>query len=144
MTYGATRYSRRAEVYEVGRSSRLPALRIIRDVLLAGAGDAERVGRHVLGDHATRARDRAVTDLHRGDERGVDARLDIGPDRGAVLVAAVVVGRDVAGAHVRVLADVRVPDVGQVRDLRALADVGVLDLHERARLGLGVQVGVGA
>src|SRR4051812_34947393 len=102
MRCGATRYSRRGGVYEVRRSSRLPALRIIRDVRLAGAGDAERVGRDVLGYDATRSGVRAVADLHRRDERRVDARSHIGPDRGAVLFPAVVVGRDVAGADVRV------------------------------------------
>src|SRR5436190_1154427 len=79
-----------------------------------------------------------------GDEGRVDARVDAGPDRRAVLVAAVVVGGDVAGGDVAVLADVGVADVGEVRDLRARADLGVLDLDKRAGLGLRVQVGAGA
>src|SRR4051794_8750563 len=122
MPSGMTRRSRRGAVYAGWRSSRLPALRIIRDVRLAGAGDPERVGRNVLGYDATRRRPGAIADLHGGDERRVDRGLDLGPDRGAVLALAVVVGGDVAGADVRVLADVGVADVGQVRDLRAAAD----------------------
>src|SRR4051794_9458866 len=109
-----TRRSRRGGVYGGRRSSRLPALRIVRDVLLPGAGDAERVGRDVLGDDATRCRPRAIADFDGRDERRVHGGLDVGPDRGAMLVPAVVVGGDVAGADVRVLADVGVADVGQV------------------------------
>src|SRR4051794_6931293 len=129
-----TRRSRRGAVYGGWRSSRLPALRIIRDVRLAGAGDSERVGRNVLGDDATRRRPGAIADFHRGDERGVDRSLDVGPDLGAVLALAVVVRGDVAGADVGVLAHVGVADVGQVRDLGAAADRRVLDLDEGAGL----------
>src|SRR6185436_6238578 len=69
-------------------------------------------------------------------------RLRLGPG--------VVVRGDGRGAEVGPLADLGVADVGQVRDLRAGADVGVLDLDERARLapapqdGAGAQVRVGA
>src|SRR3954447_23629297 len=117
MRFWATGRSRREGVYGGRRSSRLPAFRIVRDVLLPGAGDAERVRRDVLGDHATRSRVRAIADFDRGHERRVDAGLDIGPDPGPMLLAAVVVGRDVAGADVGVLSDIGVTDVGQVRDL---------------------------
>ncbi len=51
-----------------------------------------------------------------------------------MLAIAVVVGRDRARAEVGLLADVGVADVGQVGHLRAGADVGVLDLHERSGL----------
>ena len=56
------------------------------------------------------------------------------PTDGVVLVDAVVVGEDRAGADVGALADLGVADVRQVRDLRARADVGVLGLDERADL----------
>src|SRR3954464_5112228 len=101
MRFWATGRSRREGVYGGWRSSRLPAFRIVRDVLLPGAGDAERVLRDVLGDHATRSGVCAVADFDRRDERGVHARPHVGPDRSAVLLAAVVVGRDVARADVR-------------------------------------------
>src|SRR3954471_522717 len=128
MRFGATGRSRREGVYGGWRSSRLPAFRIVRDVLLPGAGDAERVGRDVVGDHATRSGVCAIADFDRRDERGVHAGLDIGPDLSAVLFAPVVVGGDVARADVRVLADVGVTDVGEMRDLRPAADRRVLDL----------------
>src|SRR3954451_13987287 len=102
MRFGATGRSRREGVYGGLRSSRLPALRIVRDVLLPGSGDAERVGRDVLGDDATRCRPGAIPDFDGGHEGGVDARLDVVADRRAVLVLAVVVGGDVARADVRV------------------------------------------
>src|SRR3954452_269907 len=144
MPSGVTRRSRRGAVYGGWRSSRLPALRIIRDVLLAGAGDSERVGRNILGYDATRRGPGAIADFDGRHERRVHRGLDVRADRRAVLALAVVVGGDVAGADVRVLADVRVADVRQVRDLRAAADGRVLDLDEGAGLGVGVQVGVGA
>ena len=55
-----------------------------------------------------------------------------------------VVGRDAARADVRPCADVRVPDVGQVRNLRAFAHPRVLDLDERARLGARLEHRAGA
>src|SRR6185503_6808730 len=58
----------------------------------------------------------------------------------AVLLAPVVVRGARAGDEIAALADLRVPDVGQVRHLRALADVGVLDLDERADLGVRAQL----
>src|SRR5215204_1714203 len=133
-----TRHSRRGGVYAPLRSSRLPPLRIIRDVRLAGAGDAECVRGNVLGDDATRCGERAIAHFDRRDERRVHAGPHVGPDRRAVLLDAVVVRGDVARADVRVLADVRVADVAQVRDLRPTADVRVLDLDEGAGLGAGV------
>ena len=71
---------------------------------------------------------------HRRHERHVHARAHALADRRAVLALAVVVGGDRARAQIGPLAHVRIADVGQVRDLRAGADVGVLDLHERPHL----------
>src|SRR5690349_2135771 len=113
MRFWATGRSRRGGVYVGRRSSLLAPLRIVRDVLLAGASDAERVGRDVVGDNATRSGVRAVADFDGGDERGVHARADARADRGPVLVLAVVVRGDVARADVRAFADIGVTDVGQ-------------------------------
>src|SRR3954452_25568572 len=111
-----------------------PPLGVVLDVRLAGARDRERPGRDVVGDDRSGAGVRLVADRYRGDERRVDRRADVRPDRRAVLVAPVVVGGDRRGAQVRAGPDVRVPDVAQVRHLRALADVRILDLDERPRL----------
>src|SRR5215207_5199130 len=107
------------ESWTASGPSPLLAVGVPLDVALPRAGDAERLGRDVLRDHATRSRVRVIAHGHGGDEGGVDARAHPAPDRRSVLVAAVVVGGDVAGADVGVLADVGVADVGQVRHLRA-------------------------
>src|SRR5690606_5542051 len=78
----------------------------------------------------------AVTDGDGGDEHVVGAGARARPDLRAVLVHAVVVDEDGRGADVRVLADLRVADVGQVRHLRAGADLGVLRLDERPDLAV--------
>src|SRR5204862_123838 len=75
-----------------------------------------------------------VPNLDRSNEGIVDAGPDVAPDDGAALLTAGMVGevgRDVAGADVRPLADLGVADVRGVRHLRAAAEVGVLDLDER-------------
>ena len=58
-----------------------------------------------------------------------------GPIRGAVLVAAVVVRGDRAGADVGARTDLGVAHVREVGQLGALADLGVLGLDEAARPG---------
>src|SRR4029079_7790450 len=114
---------------------------IALDVRLAGASDAEGVGGDVVGDHGAGSGPRPISDRNGGDEDSVAGGADITPDRGALLLRAIVVGGDVACSDVRVLADLGVPDVGEVRDLGPLADRRVLDLHERAGLGVGADVG---
>src|SRR3954465_8688159 len=121
-----------------------PPLGLVLDVRLAGAGGRERPRGDVVGDDRSGAGVRLVADRHRRDERRVDRRADVGADRRAVLVATVVIRRDRRGAQVRAGPDVGVTDVAQVRHLRALADVRVLDLDERPRLGPLAQEGAGA
>ncbi len=53
-----------------------------------------------------------------------------------MLVGAIVIACDRAGADVDVLADSRVADVAQVIDLTAVADFALLDLDEVANLDL--------
>src|SRR5215204_569327 len=84
------------------------ALGVALDVALALARDAQRVGRHVVGDHRAGAGVGAVADADWRHERRVDAHLDARADGGAVLVGTVVVGGDRAGAEVGACADVRV------------------------------------
>src|SRR5581483_1081646 len=55
-----------------------------------------------------------------------------------------VVGGDVAGCDVRVLADLGVAEIREVRHLRTGADARVLHLHERARLRSRLENGAGA
>ena len=123
---------------------RLGALRLLR---LAGGGPAGLVDlrnprksqspvRHVLGDRRAGRDVGAGADGHGRDE------LHVGPDEGAladlrgVLLLAVVIARDDPGADVGAGADVRVPEVGEVLGLGALADAGVLGLDEVADAGV--------
>src|SRR5215210_1271349 len=105
---------------------------------LAGASDGEGLRRDVLRDDRARRNPSIVANRDRSNEPIVDPGPDVAPDRGASLRPARLmgeVGRDVAGRDVRAGADLGVADVREVGHLRALADVRVLDLHERARLG---------
>src|SRR5581483_11415530 len=74
-------------------------------------------------------------------DRGIEDSVHAGPDVAADLrppfrLTRLVweVGGDVARGDVRVLPHLRVADVGEVGDLRARADRGVLDLDEGADL----------
>ena len=101
-------------------------------VLLAGAGDGERCGRHVVGHSGPGGDICALPDVHGRDEIGVAADKRVVVNDGAGFFHAVIVDRDRAAAEVDVFAYVAVADVGQVGDLRAVADGGVLDLHKIA------------
>ena len=87
----------------LGRSlfarARLP-LRVSLDVALLVGRDPEGAVRDVLADHRAGASVSAVADADRSDERGVDRDSRTFPDLRPVLVPAVVVGGDRAGAEV--------------------------------------------
>ena len=70
--------------------------------------------------------------------------MHVGADDGAVLVGAVVVGSDAAGAEVDALADRGVAQVGQVVGLGTARQGAVLDLDEVADVDLGPEIGAGA
>src|ERR1022692_1335351 len=97
----------------------------------------ERSGRDIIRDDRTRCNPSVVTDLHRSIERIVDTGPDVAPDPGLRLRFTgfvLEVRGDIPGGDVRVLADLGVPDVGEVRDLRAGADGRLLHLDEGADL----------
>jgi hypothetical protein len=102
-----------------------PALK----VGLAVAGDAQRLGRHILGDGAACGGVSAVAYLDRGYKVGVAANEAVIADLGAELILAVVVAGDGAAAEVAVLAHVTIADVGQVAHGVAPGKVGVFGLH---------------
>src|SRR5918992_2058655 len=54
------------------------------------------------------------------------------------------IGGDVAGADVRLVADLGVTDVGEMRNLRPFAEARVLDLDERSRLRVSAEHSAGA
>src|SRR6188472_3884578 len=109
---------------------------VIGDVALARAGHAEGPFGHVFGDDGTGRGVGVVAQLHRRDEGRVDRGLHPLAELRAGLLPGlrVVVGGDRGGPEVGRLSDVRVADVGEVRDLAARADVRVLDLDEGAGL----------
>src|SRR5262249_30286837 len=81
-----------------------------------------------------------VPDLDRGLEPIVNPGPDVAPDLRSALRPTGLIGEvpgDVAGCDVRVLTDLGIANVGEMRDLRAGPDLRVLDLDERAGLGAG-------
>src|SRR5437763_12151736 len=114
---------------------------LFRDLLRWETG--ERFGRDIFCYVRPTRNPCVVPDLDRGLEPIVDAGPDVAADlrpgfRAARLVREV--GGDVAGGHVRVLADLGVADVGEVGHFRARPELGVLDLDECPRLGAGGQL----
>src|SRR5204863_1093713 len=114
---------------------------IALDVPLSWSGNAERVGRDVVGDHRAGSGPRPISDRHGRDEHSVAGRADVTPDGGALLPGPIVVGGDVACTDIGAGANLRVADVGEMGDLGILAERGVLDLDERPGLGAGADVG---
>ena len=110
--------------------------------------EGERVGRNVLGDCRSRAHIRAATDADRRDELRIRANEHAVFQHGLVLVDAVVVAGDRAGADVDVRANIGIADVRQVRGLRAFAEDGlfrldeIADLHVSSEFGAGTQMRV--
>src|SRR5215216_2887575 len=105
------------------------------DVLLLGPGDSQGARGDVPGDHRSSSSVCGIADIYGRDQCGVNPDPDVVADHGAVFAESVPVRGDRAGADVGLLADLRVADVGQVRDLAPGADLGALDLDERPRLG---------
>ncbi len=109
--------------------ARLQFLHVARcpafDLTLLGALERKGVGRDIARDARRRADDGAVADGHGRDEHRVGADEDAVADHGPVLMHAVVVASDRAGADVDALAHRRIADIGEVRHLAARADVGI-------------------
>src|SRR5918912_784577 len=102
---------------------------------LAWREPCEGSGGDILCDDSPRRNPSIVPNLDRSNEGIVDTGPDVAADDGTTFLPPRIVGevgRDVAGADVRTLADLRVADVGGVRHLRAAAEARVLDLDKRA------------
>src|SRR5690606_8266085 len=89
---------------------------------LLGARHGELAGRRILGERGAGAQGGAAADAYRGDELGVGADEDVVLDHRAVLVGAVVVAGDGAGADIDPAADVGIAHVGQVVGLGMVGD----------------------
>src|SRR5277367_1616947 len=108
--------------------------------LLAAARHRKRVGLDRLGDDRARADIGAVADRDRRDEGRVRADEGAGADVGLVLGEAVVIAGDSSRADVGVRPDSSVADIGQMIDLGAFLDLGLLDLDEVADSRVGGDV----
>src|SRR5678810_1046220 len=80
---------------------------------LLAARDTERAGRHVLDDRRAGGDVGPLADPHRSDQLRVAADEGAVLDHRRMLVRAVVVARDGAGADVDLLADRRVAEIRQ-------------------------------
>src|SRR3990170_6549748 len=122
----------------VAAAFRLPAAPLAhlrgpaRTLLLGAAAECQRIGRDVLGDDAAGADIGPLPDLDRRHQRSVGADKGARPNLGPVLVEAVIVAGDGAGADVSAGADACVADISEVVNLGALADLRLLDLDEIA------------
>src|SRR5437899_7627048 len=93
-----------------------------------GPGDRQGPRGHVAHDHRVRRRRRVTADSNRCHEDGVTGYVSAVADLGRMLLEAVPVGGDGAGADVDVGADHRVADVAEMRNRASRPDPGVLDL----------------
>ena len=128
------------------RGARRPSLLLV----CCGAADGQRVGGHIFGDAGACADIRAVADGDGRDQRGIAAHKDALADARDVLVHAVVVAGDGAGADIGSFADLRVAEVGEMVGLCALAEPRLFGLDKVAHVRVfadfasGAQVGKGA
>src|SRR5918995_19898 len=128
----------------IGRASSVVSVSttVVLLVDLLRSGDGKRPRRNVLRDCRSCCDPSMVANLHGRNKHIVAAGVDITADHGPLLLVELlrpVVGGDRAGTDIRPFADLGVPDVGEVGNLDALAERGVLHLDERAHLGFGGQ-----
>ena len=106
--------------------------------------DRERIGRHVLRDGRSGGDVRARANAHRRDQLRIRSDERAVLDDGLVLVHAVVIARDRAGADVRALADRGVAQIRQMVGLRAASQRRFLELDEIADVRAVADVGLRA
>src|SRR6185312_14993055 len=94
--------------------------------------DCQRAGRHVFTNRRAAADVRPFADRDRSDELRITADERPVFDRGLVLVHAVVVAGDGAGADVDLRADLRVAEIGEMHRLGTRTERGLFQLHEVA------------
>src|SRR5215831_1537090 len=115
-----------------------------RLVDLARPRDRQRILRHVLGDDAAGRDISAIADRNRRDQSRVRPDKHVVADDGPVLVEAVVIAGDRAGADIRAGADLAVAEIGEMVGLGAPAQPGRLHFDEIADMHLGFEHRAGA
>src|SRR5947209_2586587 len=88
---------------------------------LAGAADRKSIGGDILRNARGGSDKGAVLDVHRRHQGRVAAHKGALPNPGRVLVHAIVVAGNDAGADVSAIADVRIPETGEMVGLALLA-----------------------
>src|SRR5882724_1102201 len=104
----------------------------------------QRIGRHILYDHAPRCGDRAAPNTDRRNQHRIAPDLYVILDDGFVLANAVIVAGHCARAYVDVFAESRIAQIGQVRSFCASPDLGLLDFNEIANAGFFSDLSPGA
>src|SRR5688572_11661481 len=107
-------------------------------VHLPASRDCQRLIGHIVGDRRTGSHVGAFADRDRRDELRVAANEGAVADDGLVLLLAVVVAGDRAGADIDVLAYGRVSQVCEVARFRLAAERGLFQLYEVADVGLAL------
>ena len=110
--------------------ARAPAL---YDALL-GALESKRAIRDILGNGSAGACYGVGSDINGSHHHSIGTDEGSVANGGRIFMFAIVIACDRAGAHVHALAHGGVTDIGEVRNLGAAADGGLLDLHVRAGL----------
>src|SRR5512135_721418 len=100
------------------------------DRLLFRPAQRQRVGGYVHGDRRSRADQGSLAHRDRRDQHRVAPDEDPVPDHRGVLVDAVVVAGDRPRAHVDLLPDGGVPEIGKMVRLGSLSDPALLHLDE--------------
>ena len=90
------------------------------------------IGRGILADHAAGADGGALTDTDRRNQSGIGADKSLCTNLGTVLVDAIIVAGDGAGAQVGPFTDQCITDITEVTGLGAGLEAGLLDLNEIA------------
>src|SRR5262249_9018044 len=110
---------------------------------LLAAGDRETILGHVAGDDAARRDIGTIAHRHRCYERGIRSDKDVGPNLGVMLLKAVIVAGDGAGADIAARPHARIADIGEMIDLGALADPRLLHFDEITDMGIVTDLGPG-
>src|ERR1700674_603568 len=128
--------------YSVSRPSPLKGRGRFPPSHCSGNTDSCRAVGDVLGHYGTGSGSRPLAKFDGSDKHCVHPDEGAVADHGSVLVDAVEVGRDRAGADVGVLAEVGVAQVGNVRDLAATTDLCPHELCEAAYVDVVGDLGV--
>src|SRR5437879_2511462 len=107
---------------------------------LAPAGNSQSIRRHVFRDGRTGSDVGAVAHAHRRDQRRIAADEHFAPDRGGMLMKAVVIAGDRAGADIALRSDLGIAEVREVHGFCAFADRALFEFDEIADARASFQV----